>query len=1089
MKHASFLLLLLSQVATAQTDVFINEIHYDNSGTDTGEAIEVAGPAGTDLTGWSIVRYNGNGGAAYGSDTLGGTITDLGNGIGVVVINYPSNGLQNGSPDGVALVNSGGTVVQFLSYEGSFAATDGVAAGMTSTDIGISESSGTVVGFSLQLSGTGTDYEDFSWGAAAATFGGANAGQMFDGNGTGGGTGPTTFINELHYDNASTDTGEAIEIAGPAGTDLTGWSLVLYNGNGGAQYNSQELGGVLEDQCTGYGFASWAISGIQNGAPDGAALVDDSGAVVQFLSYEGAFTAIDGPAVGLTSTNIGVSEDSGTAAGQSLQLAGNGTTYDAFTWQFAAANTFGYANAGQTFGDPGADCGGPVEPPTLTSIPTIQGAGSSSPIEGESVVVEATVTGDFQATVGTHGNLRGFFIQDAGDGDPATSDGIFVFDNAGSVDVNPGDLVRVSGVVAEYFGETQINASGGSVEVIGVGTVSPTLISLPAASTVINRDDEVIADLEQYEGMLVTLPQTLTITELFVLDRFGEMTLAEGGRFEQYTQSFVPNSAGAAAHLEDIGSRSLILDDGLTVQNPDPIRYPAPALSTANAVRMGDTVSGLTGNLRFSRGSGGSGDEAFRLEPTVEPVFAQVNSRPDEPADVGGRIKVASFNLLNFFNDLRDGTGECFAGGVPVACRGASNVTEYDRQVQKLVSALGALDADIIGVNELENDYPDGEFSSIAELVDRLNDVGSDNCGQNFDYIRPSGSTLVGDDVIAVGVIYCAASVTPGSSTSVAILDDSQAVDVGFSVPLFTGEATSRSPLAATFDENATGERFTVVVNHFKSKGASTLGGDAGCASDPASNPDCDQQDGAGYWNDRRTQTAEAVLAWLETDPTDSGDDDFIIIGDLNAYLMETPVTTLQDAGYMNLISAGDYSYVFDGQTGTLDYGFVSPNLSNAVTGVDEWHINADEADALDYNLDFGRPAGIFDGDAPYRASDHDPLLFGVDLPDTTPPEISCNAPGSLDTRDHGASFVATAADAFDDSPDVEVIAFDCERPGLFGMSTPGLCSADTNGAAITLVQLGGAGNEITWTVRASDNAGNAAEKECSVQVVQTGNQ
>ena len=112
------------QPAFAATPVFINEIHYDNISTDAGEAIEIAGPAGTDLTGWNIVLYNGSGGAVYDTDPLSGTISDEGSGFGVVTLTYATNGIQNGAPDGIALIDDSGTVIQFLSYEGSFTAVE-----------------------------------------------------------------------------------------------------------------------------------------------------------------------------------------------------------------------------------------------------------------------------------------------------------------------------------------------------------------------------------------------------------------------------------------------------------------------------------------------------------------------------------------------------------------------------------------------------------------------------------------------------------------------------------------------------------------------------------------------------------------------------------------------------------------------------------------------------------------------------------------------------------------------------------------------------------------------------------------------------
>ncbi|MEO0899904.1 MAG: lamin tail domain-containing protein [Bacteroidota bacterium] len=173
------LILLCTQGIVAQT-VFINEIHYDNTGSDVNEAVEVAGPAGTSLAGWSLVLYNGSGGIVYNTTSLSGSIDNEGNGYGAV--SFAISGIQNGAPDGLALVDNGGTVIQFLSYEGSFTATDGVANGQTSTDIGVSEPGSTPVGESLQLTGTGVTCvgSDFTWtGPTTASMGDLNAGQDF----------------------------------------------------------------------------------------------------------------------------------------------------------------------------------------------------------------------------------------------------------------------------------------------------------------------------------------------------------------------------------------------------------------------------------------------------------------------------------------------------------------------------------------------------------------------------------------------------------------------------------------------------------------------------------------------------------------------------------------------------------------------------------------------------------------------------------------------------------------------------------------------------------------------------------------------
>lgn len=412
--------------------VWINELHYDNDGADTGEFVEVAGSAGTDLSGWKLIAYNGNGGGAYHTENLSGTLSDQSNGFGTQ--SYAISGLQNGAPDGLVLIDPQGSVVQFLSYEGSFTASDGPATGSGSQDIGVSESSSTPIGYSLQLTGTGSQYTDFSWQPPqSATAGNINNSQSFisqdpvneaplaslssncsnldclfdastssdnDGSivsfhwsfGDGstvsgvspshsyaqggdytvtltvtdndGATAqssttvsvvahvetPVVWINEFHYDNDGSDTGEFIEVAGTAGADLTGWTLVGYNGRNGSVYGAVSLAGIIGNQQANLGTLAVNFDGLQNGSPDGIALVDDQGLVVQFISYEGTFTASEGPAAGSQSENIGVSESSGTTPGYSLQLSGSGTQYSDFIWQNPAPNTQGGANTNQTFG-------------------------------------------------------------------------------------------------------------------------------------------------------------------------------------------------------------------------------------------------------------------------------------------------------------------------------------------------------------------------------------------------------------------------------------------------------------------------------------------------------------------------------------------------------------------------------------------------------------------------------------------------------------------------------------------------------------------------------------------------------------------
>ncbi|MDR4516506.1 MAG: ExeM/NucH family extracellular endonuclease [Nitrosomonas sp.] len=654
----------------------------------------------------------------------------------------------------------------------------------------------------------------------------------------------------------------------------------------------------------------------------------------------------------------------------------------------------------------------PPPPAELTAIYTIQGSGDASPLINQSVTIEGIVTGDFQNIDADNSrNLNGFYVQEAvGDGDSATSDGIFVFDPTQIQDVNPGDKVRITGTVSEFFGETQVEATG--IEIIGAGTINPVNVSLPTVDVITNSDGTLIANLEPYEGMLVTFNQALTISEFFNYDRFGEIRLTEGDRPFQFTQIFDPSVTGNQSYLESIAGRTIALDDGLSIQNPDPLPYPSPEFSDANHFRGGDTIMDLTGNVRFSRGSGGSGDEIFRIMPTEDPVVTSVNERPLAPDNVGGSLKVASMNVLNYFTTI-DLPGNTTANGSDP--RGADNQGEFLRQTEKLVTTIIDMDADVLGLVELENDFQPGSSGNAIEfLVNQLNA----RLGANvYDWVNPGQQFVDVSDAISVGAIYKTASVNIAPGTTPAILTDSN-LPAGFEgMTIFDGPSTNRAPLAVTFEEQSTGEWFTIAVNHFKSKGS---------VFDSAN---ADIGDGQGNNNPLRVKAADALDAWLSSDPTNSGDNDFLILGDLNAYAKEDPVTTLEAAGFTNLAShfstETPYSYLFDGQLGTLDYALSNSSLTSQITGATEWHINADEADLLDYNLDFGRNPDLFNGFNPFRTSDHDPIILGMTL----------STPGSMGYGGNGSNTILGTAgnDKFDGDNGDDIIMGGNGRDALRG--------------------------------------------------------
>ena len=447
--------------------------------------------------------------------------------------------------------------------------------------------------------------------------------------------------------------------------------------------------------------------------------------------------------------------------------------------------------------------------------------------------------------------------------------------------------------------------------------------------------------------MRISIEEELTVTEVFALARFGEVALSVGGRLPNPTNVVDPGEP--AIELQDLNNRSrILLDDGDSTQNRDPVLYPQGGLSAANTLRVGDTLPSLAGVLDFRFG-------VYRVQPVTaaEIEFDHPNVRPAAPTPVGGNLQVAAFNVLNFFN------GNGLGGGFPTP-RGANTAAEFTRQSQKIVSAMLALDADIYSMSELENDVG-GELSAIDDLVDALNIVAG---AGTFDYIDTG---VIGTDAIKVGILYKTAVVSPvGPYAVLRTSTDPRFIDT-----------LNRPALAQTFELAGGGGRLTIIANHLKSKGSN-----CNTVSDP------DIGDGQGNCNLTRTKAARALVDWAASDPTGSGDRDVLVVGDLNSYAREDPIQVFTDAGYTNEIARflGDeaYSFVFQGQSGYLDHALTSPTLTSQVTGVTEWHINADEPVALDYNVENKTPGQVisFFNGGPYRSSDHDPVLIGIQVAD-----------------------------------------------------------------------------------------------------------
>ncbi|MCK5633908.1 MAG: ExeM/NucH family extracellular endonuclease, partial [Anaerolineales bacterium] len=725
--------------------------------------------------------------------------------------------------------------------------------------------------------------------------------------------------------------------------DLSGLVLVLFNGSDDASYQAFDLDGFSTD-ADGYfvlcGNAANVANCdldvspntnlIQNGADAVALFVGDAvdfpndtpvttEKLVDAIVYDTSDSDDVGLLVLLNAGQPQVDErGGGDGTGHSNQRCPDGSG--------GTRNTNTFSQFGPTPGEENA-CFGECGNPATTYIHDVQGNGPASPFNGTAgVVLEGVVVGDFQDT---STQLKGFFLQEEdsdADSDPMTSEGIFVYDY-GFLDVGVGDVVRVKGDVTEYYGLTEL-ITVSDMTVCGTGTASAAPVTLPVSN---------LDMWEQYEGMLIHIPQTLYATDNYNQGRYGEVTLSVGDRLYNPTNVVTPGAEAIA--LQNLNDRSQIqLEDGSTVQNPLPL---PPYIGFDSTLRAGDTLPSLTGVLHYNFGM-------YEVHPTGDVEFTRVNERPMEPPNVGGDLTIASFNVLNYFTTIDDGSFIC-GPSEDMECRGADSNDEFQRQRDKIISAIVAMDADVIGLMEIENHLSD---AAVQDLVNGLNDEAG---GGTYAFVATGP---VGTDAIKVAFIY--------KTSGVALAGDFAFLDSAVD-PTFI-DTKNRPALAQTFEEIGSGARFTAVVNHFKSKGSSC--NDLG---------DPDTGDGQGNCNLTRTQAALALVNWLSADPTGSGDPDFIIIGDLNAYAMEDPVAAITGAGYTNLVheyaGAEAYTYVYFGQAGYLDHALSNSSLTSQVQGAAVWHINADEPSALNYN-DYNQP-DLYTLD-PYRASDHDPVLVGL---------------------------------------------------------------------------------------------------------------
>lgn len=787
-------------------------------------------------------------------------------------------------------------------------------------------------------------------------------------------TATNVFINEIHYDNSSADTNESIEIAGPAGTDLTGWSLVLYNGTGGAVYGTLSLSGIIPNASNGFGFVNvpGPSTGIQNGAPDGIALVDSTNTVRQFLSYEGTFTAVGGPANGLVSTDIGVNEDGTQPDSLTLQLQGSGSASSDFVWAANVSATRGTINIGQTFsgGSPSptptgtptptpTDTGTPTPTPTSTSTPTptptpttppvpvptttipkVQGAGHQSPMVGTQVVVDGIVIAR---------DSNGYYLQDpVGDGNIQTSDAILVFTGSAPT-VTVGDYVIVRGNVTEFqpggastnnLTTTELTTPTSFVISSGNALPAPVILGnggrVPPAS-VIDNDNFTTFDpnqdgidfYESLEAMRVTVQDALAVSST---NSFGEIFTVVDNGIRQTNNGPVPTSGLSARGTMNISSTDF---------NPERIQIDddngiLPGFTTPQ-VTVGARLGNVTGVVSYNFGN-------FEVLPTeaYTPTPSTLTPETTTLTTLAKRLNIATFNVENL--DPSDVAVNRFDA---IATIITNNLNRPDIiALQEIQDNDGATNS---GVTSASLTLQTLQNAIIAQGGPGYLALDNTFIGNNTNGGEPSGN-------IRTVFLYNPARVQYVAN-SLRTITNPVDQQTNPNNPFFG----SRLPLVADFQ--FLGRTVTVINNHLTSKGGSAplygqLQSSVLRQEDPLVNGGVDQ---------RRAQSL-AILSYVQQLQQASANSftpaNIVVLGDFNEFEFLSPLTNLA-ANLVNLTNSVParerYTFLFEGNSQSIDHVLVSPSLSPNAR-IDIVHVNSEFADT------------------PNRASDHDPTLVQLNF-------------------------------------------------------------------------------------------------------------
>lgn len=554
-------------------------------------------------------------------------------------------------------------------------------------------------------------------------------------------------------------------------------------------------------------------------------------------------------------------------------------------------------------------CGEP-----FVSVADIQGRDRHSPLDGQFLQTEAVGTGWL---LDENDGLYGSFVESAApDNNPATAEGLLVR----NLKLEGATRYRIAGTVHEEESGLTTLVPGKHVECGAADLPPPQQVSLPIRGR----------HIESLEGMRIELTGPLTLSGVERMGSRGEAVVSSGSRLYQPTEVAQPGERARQVAASNV-RRSLTVDDFSLASDRGRVAWWPDW--RAGLPQAGATLDGVEGILDHRYGYRLHLSAA--LDATPAPAF--------EPLEgPGDQLRVVSFNLLNLFNG--DGRG----GGFPTT-RGAESKADYRRQLEKLVTAMTTTQAALFALAELENDG-DGPDSALAQLTAALSEAS----GRDYRGVAKPDAGLGGDQ-IAVGLVYDADLLVPQGPS--------------LTRSGYPWNDFNRPPLVQRFLHKDSGETFTAISVHFKSKGCSR-----------ADEANRDQGDGQGCFNPKRVEAARDLVEWLGEQPT-IDPASTLVIGDFNAYSQEQPLQVFREGGFRPLVQSGvdGYTYVYQGRAGALDHAVAGARLERSLAVAQVWHINASHPDWLDYRS-AGKPGPELYRPDPRRSSDHDPVVLDFRL-------------------------------------------------------------------------------------------------------------